>query len=78
MKTEKVRWEDFDKMHVIRKLKEIIGKWWSVQINFTDKKGFLRGVPEGKFLIHSTQYARPLSQTIKALPNALRRPEKLR
>lgn len=49
MKTEKVRWEDFDKMHVIRKLKEIIGKWWSVQINFTDKKGFLRGVPEGKF-----------------------------
>jgi transcriptional regulator with PAS, ATPase and Fis domain len=49
MNTEKVRWEDFDKMHVIRKLKEIIGKWWKVQINFTDKKGFLRGVPEGKF-----------------------------
>ncbi|MCX6128790.1 MAG: sigma 54-interacting transcriptional regulator [Proteobacteria bacterium] len=36
-------------MHVIRKLKEIVGKWWRVQINFTDKKGFLRGVPEGKF-----------------------------
>lgn len=49
MSQETVRWEDFDKMHVIRKLKEIVGKWWGVQINFTDKKGFLRGVPEGKF-----------------------------
>ncbi len=49
MAQETVRWEDFDKMHVIRKLKEIVGKWWGVQINFTDKKGFLRGVPEGKF-----------------------------
>ncbi|NRA62872.1 MAG: sigma 54-interacting transcriptional regulator [Pseudobacteriovorax sp.] len=49
MANEKVRWEDFDKIHVIRKLKEIIGNWWQVQINFTDKKGFLRGVPEGKF-----------------------------
>jgi two-component system response regulator HupR/HoxA len=49
MAQEAVRWEDFDKMHVIRKLKEIVGKWWRVQINFTDKRGFLRGVPEGKF-----------------------------
>ena len=39
MSQESVRWEDFDKMHVIRKLKEIVGKWWRVQINFTDKKG---------------------------------------
>lgn len=49
MNDEVVRWEEFDKMLVIKKLKEIIGKWWKVQINFTDKKGFLRGVPEGKF-----------------------------
>jgi len=44
-----VRWEDFDKMHVIRRLKELVGKWWKVQVNFTDTKGFLRGVPDGKF-----------------------------
>lgn len=49
MNDEIVRFEEFDKMHVIRRLKEVIGKWWNVQINFTDKKGFLRGVPEGKF-----------------------------
>lgn len=49
MAKESVKWEDFDKMHVIRKLKSIIGKWWKVQINFTDRRGFLRGVSEGKF-----------------------------
>lgn len=55
-----VRWEDFDKMHVIRRLKEIIAKWWNVQINFTDKKGFLRGVPEGRFF-------NPLNPICKAI-----------
>lgn len=49
MEENDVRWEEFDKMHVIRRMKGIIGKWWNVQINFTDKKGFLQGVPEGKF-----------------------------
>ncbi len=44
-----VRWEEFDKIHVIRKLREIVGRWWKIQLNFTDQKGLLRGVPEGKF-----------------------------
>ncbi|MBF0441818.1 MAG: sigma 54-interacting transcriptional regulator [Oligoflexales bacterium] len=60
MTDDLVRWEDFDKMHVIRKLKSIIGKWWNVQINFTDKKGFLRGVPEGRFF-------NPLNPICKAI-----------
>ncbi len=46
---EKFRWDEFDKMHVIKRLKSLVGKWWKIQINFTDEKGFLRGVPEGKF-----------------------------
>ncbi|MFK7873126.1 MAG: sigma 54-interacting transcriptional regulator [Oligoflexales bacterium] len=44
-----VRWEEFDKIHVVRRLKQLIARWWRVQINFTDEKGFLRGVPEGRF-----------------------------
>lgn len=47
--SDKVRWSDFDKLHVIRRLRELVGKWWKIQINFTDTKGLLRGVPEGKF-----------------------------
>ena len=60
MSNEIVRWEEFDKMHVIRRLKEVIAKMWNVQINFTDKKGFLRGVPEGKFF-------NPLNPICKAI-----------
>ena len=47
--SDKVLWSDFDKLHVIRRLRELVGKWWKIQINFTDTKGLLRGVPEGKF-----------------------------
>jgi transcriptional regulator with PAS, ATPase and Fis domain len=58
--TDKVRWEDFDKLHVIRRLKELMGTWWNIQINFTDSKGFLRGVPDGKFF-------NPLNQICQAV-----------
>ena len=47
--SERVNWEEFDKLHVIRSLKQLVGRWWNIQLNFTDEKGFLRGVPEGKF-----------------------------
>ncbi|APJ05052.1 hypothetical protein AXG55_02810 [Silvanigrella aquatica] len=26
-----------------------MGNWWNIQLNFTDKNGYLRGVPQGKF-----------------------------
>lgn len=47
--SDKVRWSEFDKLHVIRRLRALVGKWWKIQINFTDTKGLLRGVPDGKF-----------------------------
>lgn len=57
---QSVRWDEFDRMHVIRRLKEVVGKWWKVQLNFTDQKGFLRGVPDGKFF-------NPLNPVCKAI-----------
>jgi transcriptional regulator with PAS, ATPase and Fis domain len=60
MAEQHVRWEEFDKIHVIRKLREIVGKWWKIQLNFTDQKGLLRGVPDGKFF-------NPLNQVCKAI-----------
>ncbi len=47
--SEQVNWQEFDKLHVIRRLRQLVAKWWRVQINFTDAKGFLSGVPKGKF-----------------------------
>ena len=60
MVEQHVRWDEFDKIHVIRKLREIVGKWWKIQLNFTDQKGLLRGVPEGKFF-------NPLNPICKAI-----------
>lgn len=44
-----VNWQDFDKLILIRKLRDLVGDWWNVQMHFTDEKGLLRGVPSGKF-----------------------------
>ena len=47
--SDDLRWKDFDKFHAIRRLRELVGNWFKVQVNFTDAKGLLRGVPDGKF-----------------------------
>lgn len=44
-----VNYEEFERLHVVRRLRQIVGNWWKVQLNFTDSKGYLRGVPQGKF-----------------------------
>lgn len=49
MATQRVHWQDFDKILVINRLKNLVSRWWNIQINFTDARGFIRGVPEGKF-----------------------------
>lgn len=46
---ENVKYEEFERLHVVRKLRIILANWWGVQLNFTDPRGFLRGVPQGKF-----------------------------
>lgn len=37
-----INWNEFEHIHVIRKLKHIIGSWWNVDIFFTDEKGIPR------------------------------------
>lgn len=69
---ELVRWEEFDKMHVIRRLKELVGRWWSIQINFTDEKGFLRGVPEGRFFNPLTKIYRAIAESEKGFADCIK------
>ena len=47
--SQSVNYEEFESLHVVRRLRQIVGNWWKVQLNFTDSRGFLRGVPQGKF-----------------------------
>ena len=44
-----MNYEEFERLHVVRRMRQIVGNWWKVQLNFTDSRGFLRGVPQGRF-----------------------------
>jgi transcriptional regulator with PAS, ATPase and Fis domain len=46
---EEISWEGFEKLHVVRKLRQIIAERWKIQLNFSDAKGMLRNVEKGKF-----------------------------
>lgn len=39
-----INWDEFEHIHVIRKLKQILGSWWNIDLVFTDERGQLRGI----------------------------------
>ena len=42
-----INWDEFEHIHVIRKLKEIIAKWWSIDVFFADDRGNLKLIEKG-------------------------------
>ena len=38
-----INWDEFEHIHVIKKLKQILNSWWNIDTVFTDEKGRLRG-----------------------------------
>lgn len=38
-----INWDEFEHIHVIRKLKQILGTWWNIDTLFTDDRGHLKG-----------------------------------
>ncbi len=67
-----LRWDEFDQMHVIKRLKELVGRWWQVQINFTDKTGFLQGVEKGKFFKPLHEIAREIAASEKGFADSIK------
>ena len=63
--SKSVRWEEFDKILVIQRLRDLVSRWWNIQINFTDEKGLLRGVPEGKFFNPTNMICKAITQNDK-------------
>ncbi|USN46679.1 MAG: sigma 54-interacting transcriptional regulator [Pseudobdellovibrionaceae bacterium] len=42
-----INWDEFEHIHVIKKLKHILDDWWNIDTVFTDERGQLRGmIPE--------------------------------
>lgn len=43
-----INWEEFEHIHVINKLKQILGSWWNIDVVFTDERGQLKGYDSEK------------------------------
>lgn len=43
-----INWDEFEHIHVIRKLKQILSSWWNIDVLFTDDRGHLRGFEQDK------------------------------
>lgn len=39
-----INWDEFEHIHVIRKLKQILGSWWNIDVIFTDERGHIKGL----------------------------------
>lgn len=49
-----IDWDAFEHIHVIRKLKQVLGSWWNIDVIFTDERGQIRGYEGDK-----AQFANP-------------------
>ena len=38
-----INWDEFEHIHVIKKLKQILNSWWNIDVVFTDERGQMRG-----------------------------------
>ncbi|MEI7974307.1 MAG: PocR ligand-binding domain-containing protein, partial [Bdellovibrio sp.] len=52
-----ISWDDFEHIHVIKKLRQILSGWWNVDIVFTDERGQLKGLESSR-----GSYANPATQ----------------
>lgn len=43
-----INWDEFEHIHVIKKLKQILGAWWNIDVIFTDERGQIRGFDNEK------------------------------
>ena len=44
-----INWDEFEHIHVIKKLKQILNSWWNIDVVFTDERGQLRGTDTKNF-----------------------------
>lgn len=52
-----INWDEFEHIHVIRKLKQILGSWWNIDVIFTDERGHIKGLDtnQPKLVNHATE-----------------------
>ncbi len=53
-----INWDEFEHIHVIKKLKQILHAWWNIDTVFTDEGGRLRGLEKNQ------SFANPLTAAL--------------
>lgn len=43
-----INWDEFEHIHVIKKLRHILSSWWNVDVIFTDERGIVKGFDAAK------------------------------
>ena len=43
-----INWDEFEHIHVIRKIREILERWWNTEVFFADDRGNIRGIDREK------------------------------
>lgn len=61
-----INWDEFEHIHVIKKLKQILSSWWNIDVVFTDERGVLRS-----FDPKSNKYANPAVGTFLSKETAV-------
>lgn len=76
-----VNWNDFDHIHVIKKLKHVLQTWWNIDTIFTDERGQIKGLDNDKlvysnpainYLLYKPQAQESLSQVVASSIEKLR------
>ncbi len=76
-----INWNDFEHIHVIKKLKQVLQAWWNIDIVFTDERGYLKGLdndrvsfanPAINYLVHKEQSQQNLASIISTSIEKLR------
>ena len=75
-----IKWDDFEHIHVIKKLKHILGSWWNIDLVFTEENGYIRGYnenstffnPAAKFFVEKEAFRSKLNEFVNLCINDLR------
>lgn len=57
-----INWDEFEHIHVIRKLKEVISRWFNIDVFFADDRGNLKIIEKGQKREYSNQVLQLLLQ----------------
>ncbi|HRO68341.1 MAG TPA: sigma 54-interacting transcriptional regulator [Pseudobdellovibrionaceae bacterium] len=59
-----INWDEFEHIHVIKKLKQILGSWWNIDVVFTDERGLLKGFDNEKLTFCNPATAHLMSKEV--------------